>query len=1068
MKKLYPLLIALMLVPGAWASVTVTGKVTAAADGEPVIGASVVEKGTSNGTITDFEGNYSITVADKATLVFSYVGMTTLEQRIAGPTMNVRLKDDAIAMEEVVVTAMGIVQEKKRMNFAVQNVKSEDLTAGKNANFVNALQGQIAGVQVTNSSGSPNAGSQIIIRGITSINSASGNEPLFVLDGVPIRGGATAAADINPNDIENVTVLKGAAASALYGHEAMNGVIMITTKGAQAGKMQVTANASVQIDTPTRLLNRQTSYAPGANGFFREKTSNGWGPLLLPGQETYNSLKDFLHNGLYQKYDASITGGTEKLNGYASVNWSKADGVIPEDYKQRFGALLKGSFSPAKWVTINASMNFMSSRSRSTSGISAAYGYPLTYDILDYETADGFPKYRYYADGEGNKYASPTSPLYSIYHDGGQARSMRMLLNGSIVFKPVKGLELTGRVSYDLGTSSSESYKVPRWDFANVTQSYSKPEEPKAPEDTATQEEKDAYAAAYAEYLKQKALYDDYQAYLNGAYQTDSYLTSKERDNIGKDGDYLGAFSASTGRSELLTAGFLASYKLELPKDFGIDFLVGGELKSSKGFSTSNYGVGFVIPGTYSLKNTNPAWSNLSDQSVGHSGKNSFGYFYEVRFDYKGLASISTTGRVDWSSALLTSPYFYPSVTAGLVFSELIPGLNETKNNWFSYGKLRGNYAKVGKDCSSYLYDRRFKQFTTYPDGGWGIDPTLSSATKDLQPEMMSSWEIGLDLRFFDNKTRFDFAYYSTMVDNQIVTVRVSPASGHILQTRNEGSIRNQGFEFTWDQNLITTKNFKWGLNVNLGLNRGKVVSLPEGVAEITGPQYGDIFTSACLGQSTTSLTGKDYLRTDEGQIIVDQDGYPMINPNKNMYIGNREPLFSAGLKSAFDIYGVQFSFLFDGRVGGDVANVTGHSLLSSGMSAILEQYRGRQVVFDGVMSDGNGGYVKNTKPVTLDPTTITNYIYNVSTNFIEDGSYLRLSYVTLSYDFARLMKRQNVLKGLNLAFTANNLFMLTRYTGTDPMCNASTGTGGTGSAGIDNMPIPSIRSYNFSLNVKF
>lgn len=1060
MKKIYLLLIVMMCMPMAWASVTVTGKVSSAADGEPVIGASVVEKGTSNGTITDFDGNYTITVADKATLVYSYVGMTTVEQRVSGSTMNVKLKDDAIAMEEVVVTAMGIVQEKKRMNFAVQNVKSEDLTAGKSANFVNALQGQIAGVAVTNGSGSPNAGSQIIIRGITSINSASGNEPLFVLDGVPIRGGATAAGDINPNDIENVTVLKGAAASALYGHEAMNGVIMITTKSAQAGKMQINANASVQIDTPTRLLRRQSMYVPGSNGFYREKTSNGWGPLLLPDQQTYDALNDFLKTGLYHKYDFSISGGTEKLNGYASANWSRADGVIPEDYKQRFGALLKGSYSPAKWVTINASMNFMASRSRSTSGISTAYAYPLTYDILDYETADGYPQYRYYADGEGQKYASPTSPLYSIYHDGGLARSMRMMLNGSVVFKPVKGLELTGKVSYDLGTSSSESYRVPRWDYSQLTQTLKKPEEP----DPADPD----YDAKKAQYDKDKAAYDEYVAYLQGAYQTDSYLTTLDVENIGKDGTYLGSYSASTGRSELLTAGFLATYKLELPKDFSLDFLVGGELKMTKGLSTSNYGVGFVIPGTYSLKNTNPKFSNLNDQSVGHSEKRMFGYYYEVRFDYKGLASISTTGRVDWSSALLTSPYFYPSVTAGLVFSELIPGLNETKNNWFSYGKLRGNYAKVGKDCSAYLYDRRYKQFTTYPDGGWGIDPTLSSAAKDLQPEMMSSWEVGLDLRFFDNKTRFDFAYYNTRVDNQIVTVRVSPASGYILQTRNEGFIRNQGFEFTWGQDIVHTKHFSWVIDFNLGLNRGTVVNLPEGVAEITGPQYGDIFTSAYLGGSTTSMTGKDYLRTDEGKIIVDEDGYPMINPNKNLYIGNREPLFSAGLKSAFDIYGVQLSFLFDGRVGGDVANVTSRSLLSSGMSSILEQYRGRQVVFDGVVSDGNGGYVPNTKPITLDPVTITNYIYNVSSNFIEDGSYLRLSYITLGYDFACLMKNQNVLKGLNFAFTANNLFMITRYTGTDPMCNASTGGGGTGSAGIDNMPIPSIRSYNFSLNVKF
>ena len=367
-----------------------------------------------------------------------------------------------------------------------------------------------------------------------------------------------------------------------------------------------------------------------------------------------------------------------------------------------------------------------------------------------------------------------------------------------------------------------------------------------------------------------------------------------------------------------------------------------------------------------------------------------------------------------------------------------------------------------------FLFDRRYKQFGTYPDNGYGIDPTMSSADRNLQPEMSYSWEIGLDVRFFDNRTRLDVAYYSTKVDNQIVTVRVSPASGYILQTRNEGAIRNQGVEFTFEQDIIRGKNVQWDAYVNFGLNRGTVVSLPEDVAEITGPQYGDIFTSAYLGGSTTGLTGKDYMRTDEGKIIVDANGYPMINPNKNEYIGNREAKFNMGLGSNLSVYGVQLSFLLDGRLGGDVVNVTGRSMISSGQNTILEKYRGRQVVFDGVVEDGNGGYVKNTTPITLDNTTINNYFYAVSSNFVEDGSYIRLSYVTLGYDFVRLMKNQNVLKGLNLSFTANNLFVLTKYTGTDPVVNASTSGGGTGSTGIDDFPIPNTRSYNLSLNVKF
>ncbi|MCM1035390.1 MAG: SusC/RagA family TonB-linked outer membrane protein [Prevotella sp.] len=1066
MRRTFLLLACTLVASLLWADITVTGVVTSDEDGEPVIGASVLEKGTTNGTITDFDGNYQLKVADKATLVVSYVGMKTQEVKVSGMKHDVKLFSDAIAMDEVVVTAMGVVQEKKRLNFAVQNVGADDLTQNRAANFVNSLQGKIAGVSVTNGSGSPNAGSQIIIRGVSSINTSQSNEPLFIMDGMPLRGGATAAADINPNDIENVTVLKGAAAAALYGQDAANGVIMITTKQAQKGKVSVTANASWQLDTPTGLVATQTSYIPGARGFYTDKANGGWGPLLSPGQKIYNNVENVLTNGFYHKYDFSITGGTDKFQAYASANWSKSDGVVPNDYKQRFGGLVKAAYSPAEWITFNASINVMQSKSRSigSSLISSAYGWSIVDDITDYELPTGFPRYLYYSDTK--KYDSTLSPLYGVYKDGGEATNLRNVLNASVNIHPVKGLELVGRISYDTSASSSDEWQVPRWDDSYVTTSVKMPTAPTEPGGVPTDAELAAYKEALKQYEAALLLYNNYQDYLNGDYKTDPYLTSDDIANMDK--SKLGKYSTTMGRSELLTASFMATYKLELPKSFSVDFMVGGELKKTKGLSMSNSGVDFIIPGTYSLSNTNADEVYLTDRTTSHTQKNTFGYYWEVRGDYKGLASLSVTGRWDWSSTLLTSPYFYPSVTAGVVFSELIPGLNNTKNNWFSYGKLRGNYAVVGKDAPLYLFDRRYKQFATFPDNGYGIDPTLSSADKNLAPEMSYSWEIGLDVRFFDNRTRLDLAYYSTKVDNQIVTVRVSPASGYILQTRNEGAIRNHGVEFTLEQDIIRRKDITWTATLNFGLNRGRVDNLPEGVSEITGSQYSDIFTSAYLGGSTTALTGKDYLRTSDGKIIVDADGYPQINPNKNMYIGNREAKFSAGLASTLQIHGVQFSFLFDGRLGGDVVNCVGRSLLSSGQSAVLEKYRGRQVVFDGVVSDGNGGYVQNTQPITLDYSTITNYFYNVSSNFVEDGSYIRLSYVTLGYDFARLMKNQKVLKGLNLSFTANNLFVLTKYTGTDPVCNASVSSGGTGSAGIDNFSIPTTRSFNLALNVKF
>ena len=1074
MKKILFVLTCLFCSAAMMASITVTGTVISAEDGLPVIGASVLEKGTSNGTITDFDGIYELTVADDAVLVFSYVGLSSQELKVSGPVMDVTLKGDAIAMEEVVVTAMGVVQEKKRLNFAVQNIGGEALTENKSANFVNSLQGKIAGVSVTTAGGSPNSGSQIIIRGISSVNSAASNEPLFILDGVAISGGGSAAADINPNDIENITVLKGAAAAALYGQDAANGVIMITTKQGEAGKIKVQANGSWQWDQATRLPRLQQTYGPGAQGFYKDKTSGGWGPMLGENDVIYDNIGNYIKTGFYHKYDFSVNGGSEKFQAYASANWSNAEGITPKDYKTRFGALIKASYTPAKWVTFQMGVNITDTKSRATSGVSSVYGWPINNDITNYQHDNGLPSHRYWSDTD--KTASPMSPLYSIYNDYGLAKKTRNVINGSVTFKPVKNLQIVARASYDVSHSASDSYGVPRWDDSNVVPVVTAPGfEPPADYKTAAPGTYPDWDKYY-EYMAWKTSTSPDQYFplngLTGGYMNpDNYLLTSD-DIANMDKSALGYYSASMSRSQLFTAGANITYKWELPKDFSLDFMAGTEMKITEGFSMSNYGEDFIIPGTYSLSNTNRDYMDLTDRTVGHSGIRRFGYFGEIRADYKGLASLSVTGRWDWSSTINKNPFFYPSVTAGVILSELIPGLNETKNNWFSYWKLRGNYAVVGKDANPYLYDRRFKQFGTYPDGGYGIDPTMTSASMDLAPEMSYSWEIGMDIKFFDNKTRLDIAYYNTMVDNQIVHVRVSPSSGYILQTRNEGMIRNHGVEFTFDQDIIKRKNFNWTLGLNFGLNRGTVVGLPEDVHEITGPQYGDIFTSAYLGGSTTALTGRDYQRNAAGQVIVDENGYPKINPNKNEYIGNREAKFQAGLNSSMSVYGVQFSFLFDGRLGGDVVNVTGRNLIASGNHNILEKYRGRQVVFNGVKeltdAEGNVYYEPNTTPITLNQTTITNYFSQISTNFVEDGSYIRLSYVTLGYDFAKLMKNQKFFKGLKLNFTCNNVFLLTKYTGTDPVCNASTGQGGTGSAGIDNTPVPSTRSYNISLSASF
>lgn len=1022
MKKVLFLFACSLITSALSASITVTGVVTSSEDGMPVIGASVMEKGTTNGTITDFDGVYALTVGDKAVLEFSYVGMKTQEVRVTGPKHDVKLLSDAIAMEEVVVTAMGVVQEKKRLNFAVQSVNSDVITEGKSANFIDALQGKIAGVNVTSGGGSPNSGRNIVLRGVTSISSTQSNDPLIVMDGMPLTGGAS---DINPNDIENVTVLKGAAASALYGQDAANGVIMITTKSAKEGKVTATVNASWEFDTPANLIQVQNTFLPGSQGFYQAMTKNGWGPIKEDGTITYDNVRNFFNKyGFYHKYDLNVSGGTEKFQAMASASYSKNDGIVPNDYRQKVTALVKGNYSPNKYISFGMMANIIHNSYRSATGVSSIYSWPIDDDITNYANEDGSIRFLYFTKP---KQGSPFSPLYSRYKDEGVNKNTRTLLQGNITITPVKGLNITGRMSMDQNNYYYDGYSIPR--FSDVI-----------------------------------APVHNY---------TDPYLCPEEFETVSNTST-MGAYSYSMSESRQLTANVMAQYHADLPHDFGLDVMLGGEWKDNYSVSTKAQGEDFIIPGVYSMKNIqyHNGVGETGDSDVGHNHKRKIGVFGEIRADYKGLATLSVTSRWDWSSALEAKycPYWYPSITAGLVFSELIPGLNETKGNWFSFGKLRGNFAMVGKDAPAYLMDRRFTQFQALPDGGYSAYASLTRGF-ELKPEITTSWEVGADLRFLDNRLRLDFAYYSLKTENQIVTVRVSLASGDVLQTRNEGTVENQGMEVTLEGDIVKRNGWLWTAGVNFAYNRGRVLSLPDGMEEIEGDQYGDIFSTCYLGGTTTAITGKDYLRTPEGKIICDASGYPQISPTKSVYIGNREPKFTAGLSTSLSYKGACLSILFDGRYGGDIANITGRNLWVNGMLPGMVNYRNREVVWDGVVNVGteeNPVYEKNTTPIVLDATTITNYYYGVSSNFIEDGSYIRLKHVALSYSFANLLKPVKGIDDIKLSFTATNLFTLTKYTGSDPQINADPGAGGVGNAGVDNYAVPTTRGYNISLQVTF
>lgn len=1016
MKKQLLFLLFFLSAVTIYAQRTVTGVVTSADDGMPVIGASVLVKGTTQGTITDIDGNYSINASDNSVLVFSFVGLDSKEIKVGTQSViNVVMKSSSIMVDEVVVTAMGVKAEKKKLNFAVQSLDASEITAGQAANFVSSLQGKVAGVQVTSGGGSPNSGTAIQIRAISSINPGQNNEPLFIIDGIAVNGSATNMGNINPNDIENMTVLKGAAAAALYGHEAANGVVMITTKTGKAGAIQVNASASIQIDNCTRVPEIQSIYGPGAQGFYKAQTAGGWGPLLQPGEKSYDNVGSFLGTGIYQKYDVSASGGTEKYNAYASVNYTMNDGVIPKDYKNQLGALLKSTFNVSKHLKITMQANItnisgrgfgsvMSDEDSMNSLMSRIYGWPINDDMSHYKNADGSIHWRYDLDGltDLEKQDAPVNPNWLRYEDSGKSETSRNILMGSVNYTPVKNLELVGKISYDQNNYDSEAIATPRFEK------------------------------------------DDFES--PGSIALDKF----------------GKITYRQSKSQLLTAQALATYKWDITRDWNLNALAGYELKELKTKEAKMGGSDFIIPGDfYSIQNLDKTELGKNTELY-HVQKRNYAYFGELRIDYKGIAHASATARQDYTSTLSKKSYFYPSVTAGLIFSELF----NISNNIFSYGKVRGNWARVGKDTSAYRFGRKFRQLGSFPDQGYGVDPTSSVATY-LDPEMCDSWEVGVDLRFFNDKTKLDVAYYSTQVDNQIVSVRVSPAAGNILETRNEGSVKNYGVEIQLTQQIMRSKDFSWDAMANFSLNRGKVVSLPDGILEIQGSQFGDAFPTAYLNHSTTAISGKDYLRTPDGQIICSEDGTPQLNPAKGVLIGDREPDFLLGISSNFRWKDLKVSFLLDTRKGGDVLNVTGRSLLSNGQLKSLETYRNRWVVFDGVVDNGDGTYRKNTQPILLNQTNITNCYYNATSNFVEDGSYIRLSHVTVEYDFSRYLQK-TACKGLRVSLTGRNLFLLTKYTGSDPQINANPSARGSGQQGIDYFAVPSTRSFNLTVNATF
>lgn len=998
---------------------TVTGKVTATDDSGPLPGVSVKVKGSNNVVQTNTAGVYSIKANAGEVLVFSYIGYAAQEKTVtAAGTLNVTLVADNQALNEVVVTAFNIAQDRKSLNYAFQNVKSKDIEESRQQNIVNALQGKVAGAVITSSGGGPGEGASIVLRGGTSLD--GDNQPLFVVDGVPLDnssfvestapgagsafngvmgrslGTPNRAGDINPEDIESVTVLKGPAAAALYGVKAGNGAIIITTKKGKTGATSVVYNNLFSFDNVMRLPETQSTYKQGTNGVFAATSRDSYGSAFQPGETIYNNLDEFFVTGKSQTHNLSVSGGSEKYTFRFAASNANQNGVVPKTEYGKTSLRLSGSAIASEKFTVTGSANYVRTTGRrplqgpglfgGTGGfLVSIFNWPKNDNMKDYLSPDGTRR---------RLLASVTNdidnPYFTIDRNPQTDVNDRFIGNAGLEYKPLNWL----RINYTLGT-------------------------------------------------------DYYNERTQSVRAVGTSLPNNQNGGIGQ----------TVNTFQNITSNFLVTAEKTFG-DFSTSLLVGNAIDQTK-FATVDYlGLIFQNPDFISLNNTVNR-SVIERNSI----RRIVGIFGSLNADWKKTVFLNVTGRNDWSSTLPVKnfSFFYPSVSLGYEFTK---SLDLDDDSWLSYGKLKLSYADVGKDTAPY---RLFSPLQSNTFIGGGFRGGFFGNNPDLKPETRRSYEVGLDLQFFDNKLRFDATYYSDKTIDQIIAPRVSQATGYILQYINGGSVQNRGVELMLSGTPISGKDFSWDVNFNFARNKNKVLSLPFPLTIIRNSDAAIINVAegaSYPGRSLTSISATDYVRDPEGNVIIDANGYPTFNTLFS-YAGDRAPKFTLGLNNSFRYKNVELSFLVDIRKGGDVINGNEWELVRSGLSKQTEE-RYKQVVFDGVVRNPDGSFSKNTKQVELTQSYYENNLAAVGTAFIEDGSWVRLRTVTVNYTLNKKYTPK-VFSNLNLFVTGRNLLLFTNYSGIDPEVGVSgAGVRGGGSAGLDYGGVPSRRGFDLGLKVGF
>jgi TonB-linked SusC/RagA family outer membrane protein len=1043
---------------------TVYGVVTSEEDGEPVVGASVLVKGSTLGTITDFNGKFQIQKVPTSakTLQISYVGMQSQEVSIKAGQIKVALKSDAQQIDEVVVTAMGLKRSEKALGYSATSVKGEEISMKRTNDVMSSLAGKVAGVQIASTSSDPGASNSVIIRGVSSLSGS--NQPLYVVDGVPLNNSAVYSSDglnsgtdfgnganaVNPDDVENMTILKGAAATALYGSRAAGGVVMITTKSGKKNKgIGVEYNGGVQWSTVLRIPQMQNEFGMGWYGDKTDDENGSWGPRFDGTMQIYgtvynnsqkmkpyvaleDNVKDFFDTGLRYSNSVSFNGATDASNYFVSFSQISDNGMIPTDAdsydKYTFSA--RGSHK-VKNLTFSSSLNYAYQKnSFATTGqglsmYNCIMQTPRDISIIGLkDLSDPFNTPGYYYTPYG-----VTNPYYILENYENKYEAERFYGKFQLDYDFLKYFKFTYRMGLDTTTGQSDTG------------------------------EPNLYALYYSD-------------------TANGYPQGSSSPFIGE----TGSVTKQTSRRREINQDIMVSYDQQF-NDYHVNALVGfngNERKYSYQYSEIT---DLTIPTWYNLSNTTGVPTTYEYLQL----RRLMGAYGQVEASYKSLLYLTVTARNDWSSTLPKGnrSFFYPGVTASFVFSELLP---EDVRKIITFGKFRAAWGKTGNDASPYMVNSVYAQASSY--GYWGsysfpysaagynaytVGNTLGS--NNLSPEMTTETEVGLNMAFLDNRISFDAAYYNRNTDKQIYSLDMDFASGYTAQNMNLGKVRNRGVELMVNLTPVKYKGFTWNVGWNFSKNWSKVISLPEemgGEATIWAFS-GGTGMYAIVGEPVGVFKAEVPKMTEDGKIICNSSTGLPIADDEYQIVGSMNYDYQMGFNTSLSYKGVSLSADLDVRHGGKMFSRTKDITYFTG-NAIQTAYNDRNpfIVPNSVIAvtgaDGSVSYVENT--VALDNTNIYKYWdaggSEMGSAYLIDKSYVKLRSVILSWDLPRKWLNKTFLSDVRISAFGNNLFVWTPSSNTfvDPEMT-SFGNDLEGNFG-EYSTNPSSRHFGFNVMVKF